>query len=61
MKPDGKISLRVGHWEWTERYAKESDAAISAAMREAISGEQLPSKDSPKKFKTATFHLDRYR
>lgn len=61
VKPDGRVSMRQGHWEWTERYAQQVDAAMSAAAREAISGEQPPSKDNPKKFKTATFHLDRYR
>jgi hypothetical protein len=60
VKSDGDVSRRKGHWKWTAVYSATIDGVIVGALREAHSQETPPTKDSPHKFKTGDFHLDRY-
>lgn len=52
----GLASLRKGHWDWTDKYAKAIDAQSKAVMR----GDHVRTRGDLRGFKTATFHLDRY-
>lgn len=54
---DGCASLRKGHWDWTDEYAGKIDGAIDAAMH----GTDVRTRGDLSGFKTADFHLDRYK
>lgn len=60
IKPNGDVSRRKGQWQWTAAYSASIDGVIVGALREAHSQETPPTRDSPHKFKTGDFHLDRY-
>ena len=53
----GEASRAKGQWQWTEKYATTVDREIKAMTR----GDNVRSKGDLREFKTATFHLDRYK
>lgn len=55
VKANGDPYRNKGFWQWTEAFAKRTDAAARAAMR----GENVRSKGDMREFKTCDFHLDK--
>ena len=53
----GKVSRAKGQWQWTRTHA----ANVNAKMKAEMSGESVRTKGDLRDFKTATFHLDRYK
>ncbi len=53
LRKDGEVARRRGWWQWTEEFAKRTDAAARAMMR----GEDVRSRGDLRDVKTATFHL----